>query len=308
MTIEQFPHFTPLALEHKDRFEELFRTTQPRISEFTFTNLFMWRHHYGIDVASYGDGLLCLAKPNGNGPFFFPPIGVENPPEAVKASLKYLEHEGHVPVMKRVDQTLADRLAADSGQWTVESDRDQFDYVYAVEDLVSLSGRKYHRKKNHLNKFLKNYPFEYRPLGEELLEGCFKLVEEWCIVRKCDEYPALAGEERAIRELLMNLDRLSCRGAALMVEDRVEAFTLGEALNQDTVVIHIEKANADTEGAYAAMNQQFLEHEWSGFTSVNREQDMGEEGLRKAKESYLPTAMVEKYSVRPAWEVAENTP
>ena len=298
MTIPSYPEFVPLSLEHKETIDSLLAGAPPSISEHTFTNMFMWRQHYGYKISGFEDGVLLLVEPEDEEPFFMAPMGFADPYNAVATCLDFLKERGSARGVSRIEQAVAEKFLQKDETLILEPDRDNFDYVYLVDDLINLSGRKYHRKKNHLNKFLKSFNFEYRSLTKDLLEDCFQLIEEWCILRNCEESPSLAGEAQAIQEALNNMNALSFKGGALMVDGRLEAFSLGEPLNRNTVVIHIEKANGDIQGIYAAINQQFLEHEWSGFELVNREQDLGEEGLRKAKESYLPDHYVEKCTVR----------
>ncbi len=127
--------------------------------------------------------------------------------------------------------------------------------------------------------------------------NAFDLQDAWCDIRKCDATPGLASEALAVKEALTNFETLGIRGGAIRIDGRVEAFTLGEPLNSDTVVIHIEKTNPAYDRLYPTINRSFLEKEWSGYRYVNREQDLGEEGLRKAKESYFPHHMENKYSI-----------
>jgi hypothetical protein len=127
--------------------------------------------------------------------------------------------------------------------------------------------------------------------------GCLELQDLWCDEKHCDLYSSLRAEARAIREILGELDLLGVTGGAILVNDRVQAFSLAEPMSANTVVCHIEKATPDLHGAFQVINQQFLEHAWAGFEYVNREQDVGDPGLRKAKESYHPDHRVEKYVV-----------
>jgi len=176
-------------------------------------------------------------------------------------------------------------------------DRDQSDYIYLTEDLVKLEGRKYHRKRNHIKQFKEKYSYQYIPLASEWISECLRLETAWCDLRHCETTPGLLNESLAIKEALTDFQSLGMKGGAILINGKVEAFTLGEPLNGDTVVIHIEKANPSYEGLYTLINQAFLEKQWSGYTYVNREQDLGEEGLRKAKESYFPHHMVNKYTI-----------
>jgi hypothetical protein len=123
------------------------------------------------------------------------------------------------------------------------------------------------------------------------------LEAEWCDLRHCEASPGLLNESFAIKEAFTHFGELGVKGGAILINGKVEAFTMGDPLNPETVVIHIEKANPAYEGLYPTINQAFLEHQWSGYTYVNREQDLGEEGLRKAKESYFPHHLVNKYTI-----------
>jgi hypothetical protein len=177
-------------------------------------------------------------------------------------------------------------------------DQDNSDYIYRAQDLIQLSGRKYHRKKNHLNKFLKNVRFEYRDLDIELVECFIDMQESWCRLKDCIDKPELLSEDYAVHVALKYFEELEYKGGAIQIDSRIEAFALGEGLNPDTAVIHIEKANPDIPGLYTAINQLFCEHAWHDMEYINREQDLGVEGLRSAKESYYPHHMVNKYSIR----------
>ncbi|MCJ7595267.1 MAG: phosphatidylglycerol lysyltransferase domain-containing protein, partial [Desulfobacterales bacterium] len=187
----------------------------------------------------------------------------------------------------------------DADRYTCLPDRDNSDYVYLSKDLVNLSGRKYHRKRNHRNQFLKNCEFEYRSLDTELVECVLEMQAAWCRMRECVENPDLLAEDYAIYEALTRFEDLDYQGGAILINTSVEAFSLGERLNPDTAVIHIEKANPEIPGLYAAINQRFCQEAWSDVEYINREQDLGLEGLRAAKESYYPCHMVNKYTVMP---------
>jgi hypothetical protein len=175
------------------------------------------------------------------------------------------------------------------------------DTIFRSNDLIHLSGRKYHRKKNHLNNFLKNIQFEYRNLDMELVECFLDMQDHWCRLKECAEKPELLQEDYAIYQALIHFEELGFTGGAIQIDSRVEAFSLGERLNPNTAVIHVEKANPDITGLYGAINQVFCSRAWSGIEYINREQDMGIEGLRKAKKSYYPHHMINKYTVIPEY-------
>jgi uncharacterized protein len=292
----EFPQFRDLRIEDKPVFDNLFSRFPPVISEFTFTNLFMWRHTYRTKVARF-QNFLCLLSEHAETPFFFPVIGEGDMIECYQTLLRFLEARGSVPRISRVPETVAAQVNWESGGMRAEPDRGQADYVYLTQSLIQLQGRRYHRKRNHIKQFKEKYSYEYIPLTLDWIPECLRLEREWCNLRNCEGVPGLANESIAIKEFLSHFDELKVTGGAILVEGKFEAFTFGEPLNPRTVVIHIEKANPLYEGLYPIINQAFLAHHWSGYDYVNREQDLGEEGLRKAKESYFPDHMGNKYTV-----------
>lgn len=290
--------FKEFEIAHKGVFDEFFQKDPPEISEFTFTNLFMWRHCYHPIWLRGHDCILIIFRPDKGTPYGLPPIGPGDKAEALETLCEEIGRLTPEPKICRVGEAFVKNFVdPDRYEWV--PDRANSDYVYLADDLIRLSGNRYHRKRNHLNQFLKKYRFEYRPLDHELV-GCFlEMQEEWCRLRECVLNPQLLTEDYAVREALNHFDDLGYKGGSVLVEGKVEAFSIGEPLNPETAVIHIEKANPEIPGLYAAINQLFCQNAWDGMTYVNREQDLGIEGLRKAKESYLPHHMVNKYTVIP---------
>lgn len=289
--LSAYPKFEPLGLRHQEEVSRRLAEAQPVSSELTFTNLFMWRQHYRFRVARHEGCLLLLGQPPGSPPFLLPPVG-----PGAAGVCRALLAEGQVASrIARVPEDYLARCGLTEEEFDIREEPEQADYVYLVSDLTRLAGRRYAGKRNHLKRFMRQYRWEYRPLGAELVEGCLKLTESWCRVRVCPRELGLEAERVAIWEALENFGRLACRGGVILVEGEVVAFSLGERLNEECAVIHIEKANPEFEGIYQAINQQFLEHELSAFKFVNREQDLGDAGLRRAKLSYHPHHLVKKF-------------
>jgi hypothetical protein len=299
--VPEFSQFKDLSLEEKSIFATLFDLFPPAISEFTFTNLFIWRQAYQLKISRLKN-FLCLLSDQGKNSFFFPPIGEGDMVECYQILLQYLEGKGALPKINRVPEAVVAQMDWKAEGFVAELDRAQSDYIYLTEDLIKLEGRKYHRKRNHIKQFKEKYSYQYIPLTPERISECLRLETEWCDLRHCEVIPGLLNESIAIKEAFTHFEALGLKGGAILINGKVEAFTLGEPLNRDTVVIHIEKANSAYEGLYSLINQAFLENQWSGYTYVNREQDLGEEGLRKAKESYFPHHMVNKYTITSAIE------
>jgi len=172
-----------------------------------------------------------------------------------------------------------------------------WDYVYDRESLATLKGKKLHGKRNHINKFMKTYPdFEYKKLDTSMIAECLDLYDEWSSHK--DETTIEAYDEKtSVCLALKNMDALGLTGGCIVLEGQIVAFTVGERLLPHMQLIHIEKANYEIEGLYPVINQQYVLHECQGVTLVNREEDMGIEGMRKAKHSYQPVKMIKKYFI-----------
>lgn len=299
LMIPEFPDFKPIALEDRDLIQNKLWEYQPETSELSFSNLFIWRVHYGFQWSTYKEWLLIIGDNVENGIQALPPIGPPSRVDVARMLLEWIMKEKGIagPHIDRADSRLISELAGSPG-FDIEPARDHFDYVYSTRDLIELAGKNYRAKRNHLNYLLRTLKPVYEPMNESHLEACVELSRSWCQTRMCEEDLSLEGEGDATREALNHFTELRLDGAVVRVNGRVEAFTLGELLNRDTAVVHIEKANTEVRGLYALINQQFCEKRWKGTPAVNREQDLGEPGLRKAKLSYNPDRMIEKYLVR----------
>jgi hypothetical protein len=297
--IPEFPQFRRIQLEDRDFLREKIWEYQPQTSEWTFTNLFMWRSHYGFRWSSYKDWFVVLCAAGSQGPYFFQPIGPPSRLEIIRKCFRWLKEEKGEknPRIERADPKLVEEIKA-AKEFFIEPTRDQFDYVYRSQDLIQLAGRRYHSKRNHINKFTQSYSFTYSSLEERHLKACMELGGRWCELRRCEEDLNLMGESEALQEALTHFSSLKIEGGVILIRDKVEAFSLGERLNPETAVIHIEKANPEIPELYAMINQQFCEKTWSNVPMINREQDLGEPGLRQAKLSYLPDHLVEKFRIR----------
>jgi uncharacterized protein len=297
--VPQFPEFKSLDLEDRAVIHERIWRYQPETSELTFTNFFIWRKYYHTAWSLFGDWLLVVNGHGGDQVYALPPIGPSPRLEPARAVLDWLrEHRGMAqPTIERADSRLAEELRAFPN---LESEpiRDHFDYIYRSEDLSNLAGRKYHAKRNHVNRFLRTRSLEYRPLTDEYISRCLELTESWCELKHCVEDQSLLGEWEGLREALTHFRELQLHGGMILLGGKVEAVSLGELLNRDTAVIHIEKANPEIDGLYAVINQQFAQVLQAEATWINREQDLGEAGLRKAKLSYFPDHLVEKFKLR----------
>ncbi|MDF1513760.1 MAG: phosphatidylglycerol lysyltransferase domain-containing protein [Anaerolineae bacterium] len=291
--------FKPLTLEDRDQVRPLLKAFNPQTSELTFVNLYLWRRYYQFTWSIFGDMLVILASRDGH-TYALPPVGTIPRLDVVKRVLVWMgeQYGADHPLIARADQKLVDEIG-DNPDFVVTSTRDHFDYVYSSEDLGTLAGRKYSKKRNHINQFLRSYEYTYAEVTEDLVPGCLALAEVWCEQRLCEEDISLTHELCGIRDALDNLKTLEIQGGAIVIDGKIQAFALGEILNHNTAVVHIEKANPEYQGIYPMMTREFSANRWMGkLPYINREQDIGEPGLRRAKKSYYPDHMVKKYEIR----------
>ena len=247
-------------------------------------------------LAELEGGLAFLAR-EGERSFFLHPVCMCDLKGAARTMFEHAQAAGFEPAIERVPEATAEELA--QAGFKVQEDRANWDYVYRVSDLALLEGRHYDGKRNFIRQALASYQCEYRRVTAENVSDCLALETSWCNLRHCELDPGLEGEQRAIAVCFGNWERFSLIGGAVVVVGRIEAFAIGERLNSTTAVVHFEKANPEMRGMYQLINQWICQNELSEFAYVNREQDLGIEGLRKAKESYHPHHMVPKFTVRP---------
>ena len=282
-----------ITLDKKELIDSFLKRRKSRNSEFSFSYLYMWRKSYDMKYA-ITDDMLCILPKHTGGPRFENPDGTSRSiKKFVGTLLEYFKESGEEPLIHLYDESTMELLVKEfPDKFIITEDRNNFDYVYRVDELTKLSGKKFHSKKNHINKFKKMYPdWEYCRLSPENNGECMALFDEWQ-TDKGWEAESIGEEREALCEFLNNRDTLGYIGGGIRVGGRLVAFSFGEALGADTAVIHVDP---NCEGAFAIINQQFLEHEWQDYTYVNREEDMGIPGMRKAKESYHPAFMIKKY-------------
>jgi len=279
----------PLTLAHRAEVERDLLRHPPAISEHTFTNLYAWGQTRKIFCGRI-EGSLVFLVPAGDDRFVLlgPPLG-DTPLETVFSRLAgRLIGAIRVPAMVGMD-----RLGLE-----VIPDPNNSDYLYKSSDLAELAGRKFAKKRNQVKKALAAATIEYHSLTYKDGDECISMLDRWCRLRGCRHDPGLCGEYQAIVRSLALFDGKKLFGGALYNGGEMIAFAIGEQLNRETAVCHFEKAMPLPGGAGQVINQMFAKNELLGhFALVNREQDLGIEGLRQAKRSYHPVAMVMKYRI-----------
>ena len=223
-------------------------------------------------------------------------------------ALNYIKNEYKRIQLKGINQEIADIIKINyKEKFIYEKERDLFEYIYDAESLRTLSGRKNKKKRNHVNTFLNLYKnrYEYKLLEKENFEECLELIDRWEQNKENIEssgHKELDEEILSIKEVFENYEKLkdNVKIAGVYIDNKLEAFTIGEKINENIALIHIEKANQNIKGLYQYINQQFLLNEFPNVKYVNREEDLGIDGLREAKLSYHPCKFIEKYSIKEA--------
>ncbi len=266
----------------------------------SFANIFIWRDTFDTKYAIV-DGFLVLFYQSKKGSIHpTMPYGEGDCTRALYEIWEFLSSIDQPFIMETVTEADKEKLVSMLGDKVVVCEqRNLFDYVYRAEDLITLSGKKLHGKRNHINKFKSLYSYEYRSLTPDLFDTCLQKTDQWLLQKYGDAaHPDYVGEMLSLKEAFTHFEALGFSGGALLVDGDLAAFTIGEQLTDDMALIHIEKANTAYQGAYPMINQQYVAHQWPHMTYINREEDMGIEGLRKAKMSYQPCKLIQIYNCR----------
>ena len=255
-----------------------------RTCEYSFTTAYMWSRHYNVQVAQWGRIPLFRGEHS-----YLLPVG-----EGWRDAVKYLYETARPLRFHSVDEEgLRELQTLFPGRVHATESEDDFDYLYRTEDLATLPGKNYHSKKNHISAFSRAHNWTFEALDEHNRDEMAALSREWCEEKGgCDH--SLGDEACAIRRVLKDPETFSLRGGMVRVEGRPVAFTLGSPISDSVFDIHVEKALSAFSGAYAVINREFAAT-LTDYEFLNRENDMGIEGLRHAKRSYRPVEIVKKY-------------
>lgn len=289
-------------------FEPYLRRAAHRGCNYSFANLFLW----GRQRAAFVEGSLVILSQFDRRSVYSFPMGPQDPAPALEAVMEDARQRGIPCCLGFLAEEDRDTLEAlYPGRFRFHADRDSFDYVYDIQDLAELRGRKFQRKRNHLHRFQAAYPaYRAEPITPADLPAVEEMVDRWFAQRlEADPHEDFHLERLALRRAFDHYEALGLEGLVLRDQGRILAMTMGSALSEDTFDIHFEKALLDAEGAYNAVNLEFaryLRERYPRLHWLDREDDMGLEGLRKAKLSYCPARMVEKYWAR-LWEESDET-
>ena len=294
--------FHDITLDVKPLIDSYTKPWMLECSDLSFTNLFIWGMDGKMQYAEK-DNVLFIKLHFSSVPMYLwapiPKYGVEvDYKKAILDGIAYMKNAGVEPTYRSVWTPFRDKiLEACPELYSMPTDI-AWDYVYSRESLSTLKGKKLHGKRNHINKFLSKYPdYEYKRLTPEMVEDCIALYDKWIMEKDEETAKTLQTEKRSVLRALNNMEELNLIGGTIYIDNKLCAFTVGERLHPHMQLIHIEKGDTDYEGIFPMINQQYVLHECGDVELINREEDMGVEGMRKAKRSYQPIKMIEKHLI-----------
>ncbi|MBF0215940.1 MAG: DUF2156 domain-containing protein [Candidatus Omnitrophica bacterium] len=285
-----YPSFRKITLEDKPFIEKALAIDPPEISEMTFTNIYSWREPERTEIAFF-DGAVIFRSMAGDIIRYYASSGDHDPRLFMSGILEY-DHGVFVPVPERT----AAMLSKDA-RFSVREDRDNFDYLYRMEDLVVLPGKKFDGKRNLIRKFKTAHAFEYLPVDGGNAGECLGFEEAWCDIKECDKDKGLSEERVAFQEMVRHSTAFGLTGGMIKIGGKISAVAISGKLNANTMVMYILKADPGVAGLYQTMMNEFLARNSGSAEFVNLEQDLGIDGLRKAKLSFHPVRMIKKYEV-----------
>ena len=287
--------FTKAEIKDKADIDKLLKCSSCESMEYNFTLLFIWQNQYGIEFA-IEDDMLYIRSGISKKAYLFP-CGKGDLKSAVDKLFDYCPDGLMFYSLNDVQKTFLEREYP--GKFTFTENRDAGDYVYLAESLINLKGKKLSSKRNHINKFeAENPDWQYEEINDDNLDEIKIMHEKWCKAQDFNERKGLKEETEAVKIALKNYKELELFGGLIRTGGEVVAFSIGDKLNRDTVLVHIEKAFSSINGAYTIINREFVKHNCVGFTYVNREDDTADEGLRRAKLSYQPYEIIKKYNAK----------
>ncbi|MDF9867339.1 hypothetical protein OKW22_000909 [Bacilli bacterium PM5-3] len=291
----------------KDEIESHVLQLDYKDHNLSFTNMYLWRNMYKLSVHISKEFIIVFCELNGEFFSLNPICVIENVKGAVKFLLKYFEDNNLPFIIHNCVKKVKDEIEAEYGDFfTYELARDSFDYLYSVEKMMTYSGKKLQKKRNHVNNFLKEYQDRYELKiiegNPDVVKDCIEFTKKWDS-NKSERDMYIDQEVSGTIDVLNHMSQLSCEGLAIYLDGEIQGFGIGTQLNDTTAVINVEKADGSIVGLYPFLRQQVVKTFFDDLKYINTEDDVGEENLRKSKLSYRPEYLVEKYTVRRKDEV-----
>lgn len=295
--------FKCLTLEDKEIIEKYIDKSKLDSYEYLFSSLYMWRKLNNIKYAVLDDVLIIEKNEEGKGTFYAQFFGYKKDnltsiiDELIKRNLEFTDRD-------YLFGDVGDEFVDDLKKYTdfsidLVEDIDDSEYIYNTQDLIELKGKKYHSKKNHVNSFLKTYSYDIKTINNENVKSnCMDLLHKWHEEVAVTVDKEMLMEIDAIKDLFRELHFFDLNSIAIYVDGDLAGFAVGEKVNDRMALIHVERGEIAYKGIYAFLNKQFLVESFQDTEFVNRQEDTGNEGLRKAKKSYHPEKMIKKYLVK----------
>lgn len=289
--------FKPIEPADKPLIESFTLKSDCRNCDMSFGNIYCWREHYRSTWAVVGGFLVIKFLIDGGRRIgYMQPLGDGDFTAILPALAEDAHRNGQRLRLIGLSDDACEKMRRGGCEgFAFDADRSLADYIYLADDLRTLPGRKYQPKRNHINRFTAEYDYRYEPLVRERFAECMRLEAEWRRARAGQGHTSEMGaEQRAMQQAFDRFEELGMQGGCLYVGDRLVAFTYGSPVCGDTFDCHVEKADTEYDGAFAMINKLFVEHLPARYRYVNREEDMGLDGLRRAKLSYHPVQLWSK--------------
>ncbi len=293
-------NLNPPKIEDKIWVDEIIKKVSEKkillCSDIPFATSYLWQKMYNIKLCRYKDFIIKSFGDEEDTISFTYPLGVGDIKDAIENIKNYAFAQGKKIVFSGLSKEQTEEInSLYDNKIEFEENRDYAEYIYNSEDLATLAGRKYHSKRNHISKFTKQYNYTFEEITKDNFEDVMKITVGWCESNNSGENNGLKHEFCAIKTALDNFDILNLRGGILKIDDKPVSMAIGEEISKDAFVVHFEKAVDGYNGLYTMINKLFAQT-LTEYKYINREEDLGIEGLRKAKLSYKPTILAEEYT------------
>lgn len=286
--------YRTIQLSDRELVTKAYAEDPRRTCEHSFANNYLWQSVYPAEIACF-DGCVSVRFRDGQELYYDFPAGAGDKKKAMERIISWTDRQETLRFYGLLEDEVELLNEWYPDQFTITADRDMYDYIYETKKLTDLAGKKLHGKRNHIHRFMENPDWHYETLNQENKVACLQMNHLWKRKRADKWDTDMEQEFQVVNRALQNFEQLGLVGGVLYIGNEVVAFTMGESLGGDTFVVHFEKAFPEIQGAYPMINQQFVAHECQEYRYINREDDAGEEGLRKAKLSYVPDILLEKY-------------
>lgn len=290
--------YNRVTLDDREWMREKLKESNFRGSEYCFTNQYLWGNVFDMKAALVEE-CLCTVYNRKSYMLHDFPVGAGQTLKAMEALLQDDQEKGCTSIFRGIFEEQREWMEQNfPGKFFFTEKREEWDYLYLTDSLASLSGRKYHSKRNHIARFEEAGPWHYEEMTQGNIPQCREMYQNWLIQNQERLDASVQTEQEIVEGCFSQFKELGLQGGVLFRGDSVVAFTIGAPLNTDTFIVHIEKANTEIQGSYPMINREFVRHNMMDYQYVNREDDLGLEGLRKAKLSYRPELLLQKYEAR----------